>query len=469
MNVIKPYAPLFTSRNMSFILSGGRDSGKSKAIAQVIVWYMLSHPNRDVIVARDTQASISSSSYAEIEKALSDEGYADRFEFKKSPQKIIRRGNHGTIHFVGIGGADLSRTRSYQTPHSVGIIVLEELQQVRTQASMEQAMASFRRLLVPDDWRVLYVYNPAPQKAHWLNVWTLLHECEPGYCRIHTTYLDVGGYLTNFDLSEIRLKQKTDPDGFKNMYLGIPCGGLGSIYPMFKRETMMIDAACAQNWLFENGRNPIAGLIVGGDGAVNRDATAFVPLAIFADGRALVLDIFYHTPDENGVMGSSQLMPYLRRWFDDICAKYNLKDPSAPTPIVFSIDCAAADLLREVAYEFGNEAIVRSCPKQTIPQMVSVVQSVLSNNAVYLLKTNEIFNYFRKRPYSKKDILAEQLESLVWKTSPNGVANLTYDPLVPNDVSDAFTYAILAYYRNPDNLPWAVTNKEINYFEPLKA
>lgn len=466
MKVIKPYSPLFQTTNKVFILSGGRDSGKSKALAQAVVAYIISHPNRDIIVGRDTQSSISSSVYSEIQSVISEEGLDSLFTFGLSPQKITRGGKSGsTIHFLGIGGADLSRTRSYKTKNPVGLLIFEELQQVRSQENFEQAMASFRRLLDPNDWRVLIAYNPPSQAAHWINIWTSLHEHESDYIRIHTTYKDVWNFLSEFDRREILLKRKTDPEGFKNMYLGIACGGLGSVYPMFKRETMFITPDVAQQMLLKNGRNPIRGIVIGGDGAVNRDNTSFVPLAIFNDGRGLVLDIFDYDPKENGVIGSSKMMTYLRIWFDRLCDKYGLKDPLYSIPIMFNIDCAATDLINEVAYEFGNEAIVRSCYKQTIPQMVSVVQSALSRNAIYILDI-PTKNYY-KNTYVAGNPLVTQLESLVWKKNPNGLTNLTYDPIIPNDTSDAFTYAILGYYRNPDNLPWGVTEQTIPYFDPI--
>lgn len=469
MNIINPYRPLIEEKNQIFILSGGRTSGKSNVIAQLLLYCLLSKPDRDIIVARDTQASLSSSVYAEIESLIHIEGYADLFIFRKSPQQIIRKGGHGTVHFLGIGGADLSRTRSYKTKKPVSAIIFEELQQVRTLANYEQAMASFRRLLDPEDWRVVLAYNPPPQASHWVNVFTLLHEGVEGYQRIHTTYKSVWRFLNSLDRREIILKKSQDPEGFKNMFLGIPCGGLGAVYPMFNREKLLLNSAEADSLLLKNGTNPIRGIIIGGDGAVTRDCTAFVPIAIFADNRALVLDIFYHDPKESGVLGSSQLMAYVRLWFDELCRKYSLKDPLMPIPIAFTIDSAATDLVHQTAYEFGSEALVSAVHKKTIAQMVAVVQSALCRNAVYLLDTGAPVNYVDQRASQVHgNVLAEQLESLVWKVQPNGVANMTYDPLIPNDVADAFTYAIFTFFENPANLPFAVGPSRLNSYEPVK-
>ena len=55
----------------------------------------------------------------------------------------------------------------------------------------------------------------------------------------------------------------------------------------------------------------------------------------------------------------------------------------------------------------------------------------------------------------EKDVLVEQIEMLIWNEKQNG-----YDPIVPNDACDAFTYGVISWYGNQEN---------IKYFNILKT
>ena len=51
--------------------------------------------------------------------------------------------------------------------------------------------------------------------------------------------------------------------------------------------------------------------------------------------------------------------------------------------------------------------------------------------------------WIKKQP----NLLAEQFEMLTWNEKQDN-----YDPIVPNDVSDAATYAIISWFKNPENI-----------------
>jgi len=211
----------------------------------------------------------------------------------------------------------------------------------------------------------------------------------------------------------------------------------------------------------------IACVVIGGDGAVNRDATSFVPCFILNNGQCVVGNIFYHNPSENQVIGSHTLVQdYVRKWFDDLCKAYNLgtqeemrNNPygaNSIIPIYFRIDSASTDLIQECRFFFGDRADVGAISKATIMEMVSSVQSALSNNFVYITEYGSYYNYYKNKEIKRDmNLLAEQLSLLIWNEKQTG-----YDPIVPNDVCDAFTYAIRFWYHNVENM---------QYFNIIKA
>lgn len=460
LSTVPRYSPLFTTVNKQFILSGGRDSGKSKVAYQLIILTILEHPDRDIIVCRDTEKRTSDSSYAEIESLVREMGLSDEFIFMRSPMRIKRIGNHGTVYFLGVSGPDLSRTKSFKSTHPVAMILFEELQQLKTQEHLEQAMASFRRLLDSKCWRVVYCFNPPAQNAHWVNIWASLKKADSDYIVIHSTYLDVLPFLNDFDLKEILKCKLFDEPYYKYLYEGVPSGGYGSIYPMFDRTRHLVDFGEIQ---MRFSKYAIIGVIIGVDGAVTRDSTACVPIAILSNGQTLVLDIFLHDPKKSMTKSSSELMDYISIWFEKLIKKYNLRDGPMSVPIVFKVDSAATDLIRQLQYHFSNVAFIEKFVKPTILEMVGIVQSAISRNSVYIADYGGYHDYVLNRWIKAENPLAVQLSNLIWNTPQTG-----YDPIIPNDVSDAFTYGINTYFKNPDNLGWIEAVPRKDYYDIRK-
>ena len=118
------FKDIMESSNNYFLLYGGRLGGKSNGTAKVATLTMLNQPYIDGIVARVSYGSMADSSYAEIEMAMREMGddVHDEFTLKKSPLRIERKGDAGTIYFIGYGGSNTSRTKSIRTKHKIGFV-----------------------------------------------------------------------------------------------------------------------------------------------------------------------------------------------------------------------------------------------------------------------------------------------------------------------------------------------------------
>lgn len=457
------YKPVIEGKNKYCIIKGGRDTGKSVVAIQKLLIDLIKYPRHDAIVCRDSYSDLTDSDYAEIESFIEENQLGRFFRCTKSPLRIRRRDGLGSIYFFGIGGADKSRTKSVKTKFPVIRIVFEELQQVKDEESLYQAHASFRRRLDPNNWLMIHLFNPPPQKAHWVNVWAEMKKLDRDYEVIHSTYLDILPFLNDVDLKEILKMKIFEPEKYDWLYMGIAGGGIGSVYPQYKREKHFISERQA-GMKFHGQR--IIGVIIGCDGAVNRDATCFAPQAIFSNGQSAFLEPFYHDPKKSGVKSSSEICEYASMWFWSTIVDHHglgrTKNDRFLVPICFKVDSAAADLKRELLRWFGNRAFVESFSKSSVVEMVGVVQSAIARNMVYVIDYGGYYDYILSKFVTCDNPITVAFENLVWNEKGDN-----YDPIVPNDASDAATYAICTYYKNPDNLNWlaAIIQNRQEFYE----
>ena len=95
-----------------YLIEGGRVGGKTHLSIVLSVILMLAHPYMDGIACRVSYGALADSLFSEYASEIGNaEQLNGEFEFKKSPLRIVRRNNAGTIYFIGYGGADTDRTK----------------------------------------------------------------------------------------------------------------------------------------------------------------------------------------------------------------------------------------------------------------------------------------------------------------------------------------------------------------------
>lgn len=451
----------------SFILlPTGRVSGKTKNSVLFACVYMLNNPYRDIVITRSSYGSIKDTTYAEFKSALENlpPEISSQFEFFSSPLRIVRKNQSGTIYFIGAGGANLDRTKGLKTSHPIGVVIAEEIQEFRTKEHYDQFIATVRRNLCEDNPKIILLGNPPAIEAHWFNVFTRKCEKDSDWLVQRMTWEDIVDFLNDLDLKEIIKCKLTDREYYDWMYGGIPTGGSGKVYPMFRPDLHLVNYEYrAASKVLQDYR--IVGVIIGCDGAVNNDSTVLVPRFIMSNGQSVAGKIFYHDPKENGVKGSFPLVSNeIARWFKELRRENGLDNPSnwrASIPILFVVDSAATELIQALRYYFSNRAEVHSIKKGTIIQMVDTVQSAIGKNVCMVYDYGGYYNYTKNKWVNCDNILAYQYRSLVWNDKQTG-----YDPSIPNDATDADTYAIYFYYRQTENIVWLsdFVNKKNQYF-----
>ena len=469
---IKIAMPEFCRRIMesdrtNFLLYGGRLGGKSNNTAKISVLTMLQNPYFDVVVARVSYGSLGDSSYAELASAIQEmgENVAEEFHLKKSPLRIERKGDSGTIYFIGYGGSNTSRTKSIKTKHKIKIVILEETQELKDEQNLNEALASFRRHF-GENVKVFILGNPRPQMAHWFSKLIEAKKYDADWEVINVTYLDILPFINDYDLKEILKTKLADEAYYRWFYLGEMTGGFGAVYPMFRPEKHVISR---QDWDYISEKHilqPVA-VVIGVDGAVNNDCSAATPLILLNNGQAVVGPIFYHNPNTDGVLGYHQLVQdRFLYWFEDLCRRFHLGSLlefrahpfMRKTPIYIRPDSAASDLIAELRFFLSDRCDVSPVKKTTVPDMVSTVQSTILNNNIIVIDYGGYYNYTKNKWIKlKQNLLVEQFTSLVWNEKQDN-----YDPIVPNDVSDSATYGVVSWYKNPENIQYFNIAKLMN-------
>ena len=457
------FKPLLSGEYENIILECGRVGGKSKHMYLTAGVRIAAYPEEDIVICRASYGSIGDSSFNEMLEVLNDiEEFDGKFVARSSPYRLSRADGGGTIYFMGIGGSK-DRTKGFKPKHKVGMVIIEEAQELKSQEHLDQTLATLRRRF-GEHCLLVVAFNPPNNVYHWINKWSKIMAKDKDWLIIHNSWQDILPFLNDRDVKEILKTKFIDNDYYNYMYMGIPTGGLGRVYPMFREDLHVVKYESRQtSKIIQDFR--VVACIVGCDGAVTHDKTVFVPRLIMSNGQAVAAQIFMHDPKINGVKGSFPLVENEgTRWFADLRRENELDNPydyRYSIPIIFVVDSAATELIQALNYYFGNRALVRAIKKGTILQMVDVVQSAIGKNVVSIYDYGGYYNYTQNRFIQCPNPLVEEYVSLLWNEKQTG-----YDNSIPNDCTDADTYGINFYYKNTENLVWLddVANRRKDYY-----
>lgn len=442
MNVLKPYDQIFTTDKPYVFLKSGRLAGKTVAVSQYVVKRFFEEEG-DIVVFRSNYADIKKSIMQEILNVIVDMGLYDAIETRQKPLMIINQLNNNYMYFEGIGGADVHRTKGFKPHKGLTLVVGEELQQVPQHSNLKEALATFVRYY-REDTKTVFMFNPPRIASHWVNEFYRIKEYDEDYLCLHTSYKDIAQMLNKQALREIEIERKVNPSNYKHQFLGLTEGLFGAVYADFNRQKHLINEETARKLMTQVG---VHQLLVGVDPASTRDSTALIPIVLLKNGQTVVLNYFYHEPKTFGHVNNERLTPLIIEWLTkDVLERWNLNS-MARIDLVFDTNGVSNDLRSQLAHKLPRNYYLQAYTQKNIIEMADYMRNALGKNAILILDEGGYYNYTTNHFTYGKHPLVEQLEQVVWDES-----GTQFERSIPNDCTDALTYGIAFYFRNPANL-----------------
>ena len=462
-----------------YLLISGRVGGKTWAILQKMFINLCNYPNHDIQVLRANSSSMFESVFMEFKKFcfrhLPDKVYAN-FKWRQTPPLLITSAWGNQIRFSGVGlgsksGSNISRGKTTERPLS--LLVVEETQEIFSGMTgnvnlLNHAKATFLRNLDDHIGKVLEAGNMERNVNAKFNTWTKQRENDPSYNIIRTDYLDLqkNGLLNRSTIRMIEIEKELNPKNYEFMFLGIPTGGNDLVYGSFveTRNVMPPIELLKENPRFFKGKFPyikadgeveyreseenIFRLFIGVDGASSRDTCAFIPI-LNTQSNKLVLktgDIFSHNPKKHGVIRNvTMAQKHIRKWFDNLKRKYALQELN-PDNIIFVVDGHNIDLIENLRFEFGREAIIYKFTRKDLIETTEKVNNAFTDQVLYIIE--ESWNFLHEDEFpTPPSVLYNELQTVCWSEERPD----KFNDSIPNDLSDGIRYPV-AYYATPAHL-----------------
>lgn len=473
-NVADVYRPMFDDDNHEIVLPSGRTTGKTKQCILFILVDMILHPGYDWFVFKATTASIESTVFSEFLKEIdADPLLRNMFTCRTHPYRISRKDGRGIIYFKGadsVGGND-NKTKGLRTLHTLKGYMVDEMQEFKDKNAIRQLKSSITRnysengFRMPKGWKALFLWNPPKNPYHWTHDY--LEECrrDKTITIIHATYLDILPFINDGDIRDILKLKMLDPEDYRARYLGIIGSGDGDVYPMVRESILQRRDEVVERY---RDQAPLA-LIIGCDGAVERDETVFSVGLLMQDGRILFSqrDSFVHNPKKDGVIPSYGLCSPggpAYRWFyggimnngqpyQGLWRRFPKggKAGNQSIPMFFIVDDAAVELKHVLSTFYKHEGIsfVSIAHKSTITHMVEVNRNAYFDGKITFINDGYYMDYHHNDPRMVKSrfVAFDQVKNLKWNDKRNG-----YDDTIPNDHADSVTYPIWRWFRQMANL-----------------
>ncbi|MBS1506009.1 MAG: PBSX family phage terminase large subunit [Bacteroidetes bacterium] len=182
--VLPVYRDFFYDKSYFSIIWGSRGSGKTRAVAQKIMFRALSERNHLFVVIRNKMIDHANSTYRELKTVADQWGVYSQCDFMRAPLSIRLPENNCEILFLGLD--DPQRLKGLS---GVTGLWFEEVSEVDKMESFDEVMSGFR----PDRGlyeQVIMTFNPI-SKDHWLK--KRFFDENPDESRtykIHTTWQD---------------------------------------------------------------------------------------------------------------------------------------------------------------------------------------------------------------------------------------------------------------------------------------
>tara|TARA_R100000654_G_scaffold24345_3_gene47170 strand:+ start:6136 stop:7347 length:1212 start_codon:yes stop_codon:yes gene_type:complete len=216
------YQSLFKSDTRYNVITGGRGSGKSFAVAVFLV-LLTYEKNNKVLFTRFTMTSAGMSIIPEFIEKLELMGVANQFSITKT--EIINNLTGSSIYFSGIRTASGDQTAKLKSISGINTFVLDEAEELTDEESFDKIDYSIRAKGVKN--RCLLILNPTTRE-HWIyqrfyqnrDIPDGFNGHKENVNYIHTTYMDNLSHLSDSFVKQVETMKVRRPDKFKHQIMG---------------------------------------------------------------------------------------------------------------------------------------------------------------------------------------------------------------------------------------------------------
>lgn len=196
-----------------FLLTGGRGSGKSFALA-VFLCDLACREKQIILYTRYTLQSAHISIIPEFVEKIELLGLQNDFEITKT--EIIHKHTGSKIIFRGIRTSAGNQTAALKSIQGVTTWVLDEAEELVDEKVFDKIDESVRVRDIPN--RIIIVLNPT-HTSHWIyQRW--FEQKEMNTCYVHTTYLQNMGNLSQSFIDKAEDVRLRNEQAYRNRFMG---------------------------------------------------------------------------------------------------------------------------------------------------------------------------------------------------------------------------------------------------------
>jgi hypothetical protein len=464
------YEPLYNQDNWTrivnyYLLSGGRNSGKTSVITPFMHYIYETHRDNDIIVFIPALRQEKDTLKLQLEGYLKDYDLLDGFRFN-AEGFVSKAGYENRIYFYPAqtnAHDQMNVSKGLTTRLPVALILVDELQKMHNKEIVKQFLNTALKKLILHGF-CIFAMNEE-RKALWASAYVREKEADPECIVIKSTYADLIDMEDGQDLlprairDEIEREFIADPILARQIYLNdMDAKGWETVFATFSREKhyRKLDTIPELRYLLKSGG--INAVVFGLDFASNKDSTVSLPIFKTTNHKIAIpcgdRDYYYFSPVErNCIIAPSEHNNGIIANIKNTIDKFNIR---IGTPIFLVCDCAAAGNIEELKSSIKKELIVMQSDVRNY-KFIDLFSRVIC--VPFTDKTCKSDNLMRVRGLFARDGLiyllddgtsAHENKLVVEIESQRYREDGKLNPQIPNDRTDALEYGLLYIFDNPD-------------------
>lgn len=222
IRISEKYQPLYTSEDSLILITGGRGSGKSFAVAD-FACRLTYEKGQKILYNRYTLSAAEISIIPEYNEKI--ELLNAQKDFKQVGNEIVNTRTESQIIFKGIKTSSGNQTANLKSIKDPTTWIIEEGEEIPDYQTFQKIKRSFRKKGIK--MRIILVLNPA-YKKHWIyqtffkpnNIPDYFNGSVDGITYIHTSYLDNLENLNEDFIVDAEKTKQNNPAEYEHEFLG---------------------------------------------------------------------------------------------------------------------------------------------------------------------------------------------------------------------------------------------------------